>query len=60
MQVHEKEDVELDVLNLRGSEDAIGKDQGHIITLGAPPERKESRQRQKAKPSPLTGEHSYS
>ena len=32
MQVHEKEDVELDVLNLRDRE---GPDEGHIVDLSA-------------------------
>lgn len=47
LQVQEKEDVEMDVLNLKGREVAVGKDQGHIIDLGVP-EAKEGRNRRSA------------
>ena len=61
LQVHEKEDVELDVLSSKSKEVAVGKDQGHIIDLGAPPaEKKESGQRRKAKASPSAGMHMLS
>ncbi len=46
LQVQEKEDVELDVFNLKGREVAVGKDQGHIIDLGIP-EAKDGRQQRK-------------
>ncbi|BDA45443.1 Fimbrin-2 [Coccomyxa sp. Obi] len=54
LQVQEKEDVELDVLNLKGREVAVGKDQGHIIDLGIP-EAKDGRQRRKTQ-TPREGE----
>lgn len=57
-QVHEKEDVELDVLNLKGREPEVelGKDQGHIITKGSLPDKKEARrQRRQAKSSVPAG-----
>ena len=47
--------MELDVLNLKGKDAAPGKDQGHIIDLGALPEKKEPSQKRKAKASPSTG-----
>ena len=51
MQVHEKEDVELDVLNLKSREVAIEQDQGHIIDLGAEKPDKNVKQGRKAKAS---------
>jgi hypothetical protein len=57
-QVHEKEDVELDVLNLKGREPEVelGKDQGHIITKGSLPDKKAARrQRRQAKSSAPAG-----
>lgn len=54
LQVHEKEDVELDVLNLKGREVAVGKDQGHIIDLGVP-EARDGRPRRTAETSGLKG-----
>jgi hypothetical protein len=57
-QVHEKEDVELDVLNLKGREPEadLEKDQGHIITKGSLPDKKEARrQRRQAKSSAPAG-----
>ena len=60
MQVHEKEDVELDVLNLKGKEVAVGQDQGHIIDLGAEKPDKNAKQGRKAKASatpPSAGQH---
>lgn len=47
--------MELDVLNLKDKDVAAGKDQGHIIDLGALPEKKEPSQRRKAKASPSAG-----
>ena len=51
MQVHEKEDVELDVLNLKGRENALEQDQGHIIDSSAEKPDKNAKQGRKAKAS---------
>jgi hypothetical protein len=56
LQVHEKEDVELDVLNLKGREVAVGKDQGHIIDLGATDGR-DARLRRRPDPARPEGEY---
>ena len=60
MQVHEKEDVELDVLNLKDKEVADGQDQGHIIDPGAEKPDKNVKQGRKAKAlatPPSAGQH---
>ena len=48
-QVHEKEDVELDVLNSKEREAAASEDQGHIVDLSALPEKKDVRKGRKGK-----------
>lgn len=49
LQVHEKEDVELDVLNPKEREAAASEDQGHIVDLSALPEKKDVRKGRKGK-----------
>ena len=54
-QVHEKEDVELDVLNVKERETAASEDQGHIVDLSALPEKKDARMGRKDKSLILAG-----
>ena len=47
--MHEKEDVELDVLNLKEREIAASEDQGHIVELSAVPDKKDACKGRKGK-----------
>ena len=53
--MHEKEDVELDVLNLKERESVASEDQGHIVDLSALPDKKDARKGRKGKAQTSAG-----